>query len=57
MSELKHAVHKSQLTRINRIEGQVRGIKNMVEQEKYCVEILTQINAVRSALKSLRSYC
>ncbi|MAF78862.1 MAG: transcriptional regulator [Halobacteriovoraceae bacterium] len=53
MSELKHAVHKSQLTRINRIEGQVRGIKNMVEQEKYCVEILTQIKAVRSALKSL----
>ena len=48
-----HASHKDQLSRINRIEGQVRGIKKMVENEEYCVDIITQVKAVRSALKSL----
>ena len=42
---------KAQL-RLNRIEGQVRGLQRMVEEEKYCVDILTQISAVRAALKS-----
>ncbi len=50
---MKGTCHKNQLTRINKIEGQVRGIKKMVESEKYCVDILTQIKAIRSALKSL----
>ena len=50
----KHgADHKGQLTRVNKIEGQVRGVKKMIEDEKYCVDILTQIKAARSALKSL----
>lgn len=40
------------VTRLNRIEGQVRGIRNMVEEERYCVEILTQVSAVQSALNS-----
>lgn len=38
--------------RLNRIEGQVRGIKKMVEEERYCVDILTQVSAVQSALNS-----
>lgn len=38
------------LKRLRRIEGQVRGIQRMVEQDKYCVDILVQIAAVRSAL-------
>jgi DNA-binding FrmR family transcriptional regulator len=37
-------------TRLVRVEGQVRGIQKMVEDEKYCVDILTQISAVRAAL-------
>jgi len=45
--------HRAKLTRINKIEGQVRGIRKMIEDEKYCVDILTQFKAVRSALKSL----
>tara|TARA_R110002072_G_scaffold534_6_gene4081 strand:+ start:255980 stop:256270 length:291 start_codon:yes stop_codon:yes gene_type:complete len=53
LTEVKGANHKSQITRVNRIEGQVRGIKNMIQEEKYCIDILTQIKAVRSALKSL----
>ena len=42
---------KDLITRLNRIEGQVRGIKNMVEEERYCVEILNQVSAVQSALQ------
>lgn len=53
MKSKAHACHKEQITRINRIEGQVRGIKKMIEEEVYCVDILTQVKAVRSALKSL----
>lgn len=49
----KYADHKATLTRVNRIEGQVRGIKNMIEDGKYCVDILTQIKSIRSALKGL----
>ena len=40
-------------SRINRIAGQVTGIQKMVEDDRYCVDILTQIAAVRSALDAL----
>ena len=36
--------------RLARIEGQVRGIARMVEEDRYCIDVLTQINAVRAAL-------
>ena len=38
------------LRRLGRIEGQVRGIARMVEEEKYCIDILTQVSAVNAAL-------
>jgi DNA-binding FrmR family transcriptional regulator len=38
------------LNRLSRIEGQVRGISRMVEADRYCIDILTQLQAVRSAL-------
>lgn len=41
------------LKRLNRIEGQVRGLNKMVEEDRYCVDILTQISAVRSALDAV----
>lgn len=41
------------LLRLRRIEGQVRGIQRMIEQDKYCVDVLVQISAVRSALDSV----
>lgn len=44
---------KNLLQRLNRIEGQVRGIQRMVEMDQYCVDILNQISAVRSALSSV----
>ena len=46
-----HARHKGQLQRLKRIEGQARGLVRMVEEERYCVDILTQIRAARAALK------
>ena len=48
---MKHARHVGQLSRLRKIEGQVRGIVRMVEDERYCVEILTQLRAARAALR------
>jgi CsoR family transcriptional regulator, copper-sensing transcriptional repressor len=39
--------------RLHRIEGQVRGIERMVEDDRYCIDVLTQISAVNTALESL----
>lgn len=39
--------------RLHRIEGQVRGIERMVEEDRYCIDILTQISAVTTALESV----
>jgi CsoR family transcriptional regulator, copper-sensing transcriptional repressor len=39
--------------RLHRIEGQVRGIERMVEEDRYCIDLLTQISAVTTALESL----
>ncbi len=44
--------YKDLLNRLSRIEGQVRGIKKMVESDAYCVDILTQVSAVNAALNS-----
>jgi DNA-binding FrmR family transcriptional regulator len=41
----------SSLKRLSRIEGQVRGLMRMVEEERYCIDIVTQIAAVRAALR------
>ncbi len=41
------------LNRLKRIEGQARGIRSMVEDEKYCIDILTQISATTAALESV----
>jgi DNA-binding FrmR family transcriptional regulator len=41
------------INRLHRIEGQVRGIERMVEDERYCIDVLTQISAVSTALESL----
>ena len=43
---------KSQVTkRLQRIEGQVRGLSRMVDEDRYCIDIVTQISAVRAALR------
>ena len=46
--------HKADyLKRLRRIEGQARGLQRMVEEEKYCIDILTQVSAMTSALESV----
>ena len=47
-----HAAAKSScIKRLSRIEGQVRGLSRMVEENRYCIDIVTQISAVRAALR------
>lgn len=43
---------KALMTRLAKIEGQVRGVKAMVEDDRYCVDILTQVSAIQAALNS-----
>ena len=51
---MKHGYDKETLAkRLHRIEGQVRGIERMVEDDRYCIDILTQVAAVNTALESL----
>jgi DNA-binding FrmR family transcriptional regulator len=47
----KAAPRDSTLKRLSRIEGQVRGIARMVEDDRYCIDIVTQLGAVRAALR------
>ena len=48
---MKHAGHASQLERLRKIEGQAGGLVRMVEEGRYCADILTQIRATRAALR------
>ena len=48
-----HADKAALVKRLHRIEGQVRGIEKMVEDDRYCMEILTQVSAVATALESV----
>ena len=47
---MKHADHHTELRRLKRIEGQIAGIAGMVEDGRYCMDILTQLRAARAAL-------
>jgi CsoR family transcriptional regulator, copper-sensing transcriptional repressor len=48
---MRKDIKASSLKRLNRIEGQVRGLARMVEDDRYCIDIVTQIAAVRAALR------
>lgn len=50
LQAMDEKLKKSQLARLGRIEGQVRGVARMVDGDRYCIDILTQIRAVRAAL-------
>ncbi|VAW12461.1 hypothetical protein MNBD_BACTEROID05-1348 [hydrothermal vent metagenome] len=47
---MKHPSHSESLVGLKRIEGQVRGLQKMIEDSRYCVDILTQISSVSAAL-------
>jgi DNA-binding FrmR family transcriptional regulator len=48
---MRNDIKASALKRLKRIEGQVRGLYQMVEDDRYCIDIVTQISAVRAALR------
>ncbi len=45
--------HREEIPRLKRIEGQIRGIQKMIEDERYCIDILTQLSSVQGAIKSV----
>ena len=48
---MRKDIKASSLKRLRRIEGQVRGLSRMVEEDRYCIDVVTQIAAVRAALR------
>ena len=53
-----YAKDKDALTkRLHRIEGQVRGVERMIEEDRYCIDVLTQIAAVKTALEQVARRC
>jgi len=50
---MRSAVKASARKRLSRIEGQVRGLGRMVDEDRYCIDLVTQISAVRAALRRL----
>ncbi len=51
--QTQHSSHHKHLPHLNRVSGQIEGIKKMIEEGRYCPEILTQLRAIRSAIKSV----
>ncbi len=51
MEHMRKDIKASCLKRLNRIEGQVRGIAGMVDDDRYCIDVVTQISAARAALR------
>ena len=49
--DMQKQMKASCLKRLNRIEGQVRGLAKMVDEDRYCIDVVTQISAVRAALR------
>lgn len=45
--------HEPELVRLRRIEGQIRGVQKMIEEKRYCVDILTQLTSIVGAIKSV----
>lgn len=50
---MKPVIKKQVQNRLRRVEGQVRGLQKMVDEEQYCVDVITQSSAVRSALSAI----
>ncbi len=51
LRDMRDEIKRSVTKRLARIEGQVRGVAKMVEEDRYCIDIVTQIGAIRAALR------
>ena len=47
--------HEEQLNRLSKVEGQLRGVRRMIEDRRYCIDIVSQIKAVNAALKQVQT--
>lgn len=52
-SELKYPSHSKEILRLNKILGQVKGVKKMIEEDRYCMDVVTQCRAIASAIKAV----
>ena len=52
---MKSEIKPKLLNRLNRIEGQVRGVARMVGEDRYCIDVLTQLQAVRAAVRRVEA--
>jgi len=52
---MSNPCHKDQISSLRRVEGQIRGITKMIEEDKYCIDILNQIKAAKSAIKTVEN--
>jgi DNA-binding FrmR family transcriptional regulator len=50
---MKHPCHKNQIANIRRIKGQIEGVERMINEGKYCIDILNQIKAAKNAISSV----
>ena len=50
-----HPSHENQLVRLKKVEGQIRGIQTMIDERRYCMDILSQIRAVTGAMRKIES--
>jgi|TARA_Y100000385_G_C13008067_1_gene600387 DNA-binding FrmR family transcriptional regulator len=50
-----HPSHQNECKNLNRLSGQIEGIKKMIEERRYCPEIITQLRAIQAATKSIES--
>lgn len=53
--DYNHPNHSKELSRLNRLSGQVDGIKKMIEEHRYCPDIIAQLRAIQSAAKAVES--
>ena len=53
MGQMRKEIKTSCLKRLKRIEGQIRGVAGMVEDDRYCIDVVTQLSAVRAALRGV----
>ena len=54
-SKDKYPDHSKEISRLNRISGQINGVKKMIEERRYCPDIITQLRAISSATKGLEA--
>ncbi len=53
MANEQIATHQGEIVRLKRVEGQIRGIQKMIEEKRYCIDILTQLASVVGAIKGV----